>query len=191
MQIYIHKNNQQLGPFSVDEIKAQLSAGTLSLQDPAWWDGQTSWVSLGQSPLAASLTPGVPAVPIPITGISPIMPPSGETTSGLAIAALILSIAGLPFILLCYLVSPLFFLPALICGHVALYQIKRTPNLGGRGMAIASLVLGYLQLCILPLAIIILIAFGNQVKETFKTINAQLNSAQHESINSTNSDNNP
>ena len=183
MQIYVHKNNQQLGPFSEAEIKAQLSAGTLTLADPVWWEGQASWVPLGQSLFAASLTPGVPPpVPPPRPGISPVMPPAGDRTSGMAIASLVCGIASI----LCGIFTAI---PAIILGHMSLAQIKREPYLKGKGMALAGLILGYVLIVLGVIGILVLESLGNQVKANFKTIEAQLNSAQHDSDSSTNSDN--
>jgi hypothetical protein len=68
MQIYIHRDNQQLGPFTEAEVKAQLASGAISLQDHVWWQGQANWIPLGQSPLLApgfTAPPGTPAVPSP------------------------------------------------------------------------------------------------------------------------------
>src|SRR5205823_14978879 len=62
-------------------------------------------------------------------------------TSGLAIASMVLGIVWV------FWVGSLL---AVIFGHVALSQIKRSVGtLGGRGMAIAGLVLGYLGLATL------------------------------------------
>jgi hypothetical protein len=68
-------------------------------------------------------------------------------TSGLAIASMVLGIVWI-----FWLGSIL----AVIFGHVALSQIKRSMGaLGGRGMAIAGLVLGYLGLATLALVIVL------------------------------------
>jgi len=163
MQIYIHRNGQQLGPFTEAEIKSQLASGAISPQDNAWWEGQAGWVPLGQSSLAASLA-------LPASYASQPNPP--ETTSTLAIVSLILGILGVG----CYPTSVLFFLPAVICGHLALSKIKKNPQIKGWGLAIAGLVLGYVQLlivCLLGLSIII--ALTNQPKSVFTTITSQLN----------------
>jgi len=185
MQIYVHKNNQQLGPFTEAEIQAQLSAGTLTLADPVWWEGQASWLPLGQSPFAAALVPGVPPVPPSIPGVSPIAPPAGERTSGVAIGSLVCGILG-------FFTGGLLGIVAVILGHIGLSQIKKNPTLKGHGMALAGLILGYVSFVLIFISIVaisVLIALGNQVKGTFKTIDAQINSAQHDSDNSTNSDN--
>ena len=52
MEIYIHRDGQQSGPHSLDEIKAQLGSGELHQDDLAWYDGAADWTSL-------SLVPGI------------------------------------------------------------------------------------------------------------------------------------
>jgi hypothetical protein len=67
-----------------------------------------------------------------------------QRTNGLSIAALVTGIIGASVL-------------AIIFGHIALSQIK-TRNEGGRGMAIAGLVLGYVFLGITMIWIIIIAA---------------------------------
>lgn len=43
MQIYIVKNGQQSGPFSVDQIKSMLDSNMITVRDLAWHDGLTQW----------------------------------------------------------------------------------------------------------------------------------------------------
>jgi Domain of unknown function (DUF4190) len=77
------------------------------------------------------------------------------TNSNLAIASMVCGIVGL---LLCYF-NGLAALPAVICGHMALRQIRNASVLmSGRGMAIAGLVTGYLGLAI-QLGVIIVVCF--------------------------------
>ena len=83
--------------------------------------------------------------------------PAGSQSNGLAIASMILGIVGFLFGLLTAI-------PAVITGHMALNRIKQNPALGGRGMAIAGLVLGYLVIAVAAIfivLIIILAASGN------------------------------
>lgn len=61
--------------------------------------------------------------------------PARARTSGLAIVSLV-----------CSLLGPLCWLPAVVCGHVALHKIHRDPALTGRGIALAGLIIGYLML---------------------------------------------
>lgn len=181
MQIYIHRNNQQFGPFTEDEIKAQLAAGTISPQDHVWWQGLANWMPLSQSPLVATLAPsatGTPVVPYPNATV--------PTTSKLAIWALV---CGCLSLLLGLLTS----IPAIILGHLGLSKIKKNPVLQGRSMALAGLIIGYsitsLMILIPVVAISVLLALGNQVKGTFKTINVQSNAAQMQNSQD-NTDNN-
>ncbi len=128
MAIYVHRNDQQLGPYSVAEVKSQLASGALSINDHVWWKGQPGWVPLGGSPV---LDPG-------------FKDPEGtpqkkaETLTGLSSFSVAAVIAGCLF--------PLSFftsVPAIVFGHCALDEIKKNPGRTGRGMAIFGLVLGY------------------------------------------------
>jgi xanthosine utilization system XapX-like protein len=172
MQIYIHRDNQQLGPFTEAEIKAQLASGAISPQDHVWWEGQQGWVPLGQSPLMA---PGF--TPSPGTPAAPSVNVITQETSNLAIWALV---CGCLSLLLGIFTS----IPAIILGHKALSEIKKNPAIQGRSMAKAGMILGYIFTALMVLipivAIVVLIALGNQVKDTFKTINAQIAAAQAE-----------
>jgi len=83
----------------------------------------------------------------PPGAFTPEMPFAGEArTSGLAIASLVAGICS-------YCVLPIVLaLPGIITGHMALNQIKREPGrLKGTGMAIAGLVLSYINFCLILL----------------------------------------
>lgn len=170
MQIYVHKNNQQLGPFTEDEIKAQLAAGTITLQDHVWWQGQANWLPLGQTSLVtpgAAPIPGAPAPAVYVPGA--IMP-----TSKLAIWSLVCGCLSL----LCSLFTSV---PAIILGHMSLSEIKKNPGMQGKGMALAGLILGYVfttLIIIYIISIIVLVSMGSQMKDIFKTINSQIAAAQ-------------
>ncbi|SDR87281.1 DUF4190 domain-containing protein [Microbacterium paraoxydans] len=73
-------------------------------------------------------------------------------TSGLAITSLVCGIAGV--VLFWAIVPMLASITAVITGHMALGQIRRTPGLGGRGMAIAGLILGYVMIGVLVFTIV-------------------------------------
>jgi hypothetical protein len=159
MTIYVHHDGQQQGPFTEAEIKALLSSGAISLQDPVWWEGQAGWVPLGQTTHAGTGTPVVPAtpgVPYPVGAAAP-------PTSNLAIAALVAGCVSI----LCSLFASI---PAIVLGHMGLSQIKKNPGMQGHGMALAGLILGYVFTAFYTLylgivVISVLIALGNQVKE--------------------------
>jgi hypothetical protein len=67
-------------------------------------------------------------------------------TSGLAIASMVLGIVWI------YWIGSIL---AVIFGHIAISQANKDESLGGKGMAIAGLVLGYVGLGVLVLVIII------------------------------------
>jgi competence protein ComGC len=91
----------------------------------------------------------------------PISSVSRPQSSGLALASLILGICG---IVLC--LGPLAGVPAVICGHSAQSQIKRSGGtLGGAGMATAGLITGYISiLMIFVIGLMAAIAIPNFVK---------------------------
>lgn len=181
MQIYIHRNNQQLGPFTEAEIKAQLASGAISPQDHVWWQGQANWMPLGQSPLMA---PGTPVIP----GAPPAPNPTGtpQPTSKLAIWALILGCLSL----LCNLLTAI---PAIILGHMGLAETKKNPAIQGRSMAMAGMIIGYiittLTVAYFILVFVVLASMSGQVKDVFKTITSQIAAAQ--AAQATNSDEQP
>lgn len=65
----------------------------------------------------------------PYWGYQPVRP-----TNGLAVTALVCGVAQFVVVLT--------FIPAIVCGHIARAQIRRTGEAGG-GMALAGLILGY------------------------------------------------
>lgn len=99
---------------------------------------------------------GLSGIPAPIARLSPLSPANPATytgpqeTSGKATASLICGI-------LAYLILPfLAAIPAIILGHLALSDIKKTAGrLKGNGLAIAGMVMGYAQVVFLPVILII------------------------------------
>ena len=75
MQIYVGKNGQQLGPFSIEEVNRKLADGTFAASDLAWYEGAAGWAPLSSvagvviPPLAAA-TPAPVSAPAP----APVMP---------------------------------------------------------------------------------------------------------------------
>lgn len=77
-------------------------------------------------------------------------PPLPQRTSGLAITSFVLSLCCLG-------------LPGVICGHIALSQIKKAGGaLKGSGLAIAALVLGYVGMVLVAFAFIPTLFVGAQ-----------------------------
>ncbi|ASR44559.1 DUF4190 domain-containing protein [Luteimonas sp. S4-F44] len=74
-------------------------------------------------------------------------------TSALAVTSLVCGLLG--WSLLPWLGS----LVAVITGHLARAEIRRTPELDGDGMAVAGLVLGYVQFVATVVGIVVLMLF--------------------------------
>lgn len=91
------------------------------------------------------------------------MEPQAQKTSGVAIASLVTSLLGIG-------------LAGVICGHVALSKIKKAAGtLGGKGLAIAGLVIGYLQIVafvfiVIPMLFVAAFAYKRSAAEPSPTI---------------------
>ena len=94
--------------------------------------------------------PESPGGPFPGQG-APAGPPHvpGET-AGKATASLILGILSL---ILCSLLAPV----AIVYGNQAKEEIDANPGLGGRGLAQAGVILGWIGVAVLVVSIIVLI----------------------------------
>lgn len=73
-------------------------------------------------------------------------------TSGVAIAALVLSILSI-------VLGPFGCIPGIVCGHIARSQCSRDASLDGDGLALAGLIVGYVFLVVMVLtaALVLLI----------------------------------
>ena len=49
MNIYVHKDGTQYGPYSLEQLQQYIQQGSFTLEDQACHDGQ-NWVSVGQIP---------------------------------------------------------------------------------------------------------------------------------------------
>jgi hypothetical protein len=95
------------------------------------------------------------AVVIDLPGARPVAPPplvqpQLATTNSLAITSLICGIAQFMF-------GPLATIPAVVCGHMARSQIRRTGEQGA-GMALAGLILGWIGVGFTVLVVIAAVA---------------------------------
>lgn len=85
-------------------------------------------------------------------------------SNGLAITALICGIAGVVLFWLAYIVLPfLAAVTAIITGHLALGRIKRDPALGGKGIALTGVILGYVGAVlnlVIGIGFLLLIVYG-------------------------------
>jgi len=91
--------------------------------------------------VVVDLPGGGPVVPVPMA------PPPMARTNSLAITSLICGIAQFMF-------GPLATIPAVVCGHMARSQIRRTGEQGA-GMALAGLILGWIGVGFTVLVVLI------------------------------------
>jgi len=146
MNITIHKNGQQLGPFSEAQVAEMLRSGKLGYEDLAWAPDMPDWKPLSSFSIFQTQSNQLPP---PISGISNAPSAVLKKNEPLSIWSLVLGIISLVG---CAFGGFLAGIPAVICGHIGLSRIKRLPSLGGRGMAIAGLITGYLGILSLPIA---------------------------------------
>jgi hypothetical protein len=60
--IYIYKNNKQLGPFDEVQIAESMRSGDFATDDLAWHEGLTEWVQLGELLKKNQTKPPVPTI---------------------------------------------------------------------------------------------------------------------------------
>ena len=48
MQIYLARNNQQAGPYTLEQLNQMLASQQVLLTDLAWHEGMTEWKALGE-----------------------------------------------------------------------------------------------------------------------------------------------
>lgn len=142
-QWYYGSSAGQHGPVPEEEIRAMIVSGGIGPQTLVWREGMPGWQPLLSTPEFGSQAG---AGPTPFHGgVAGYYPAVAVQSSGLAVASMVCGIVGY---LTCYLVG-IFGIPAVICGHMALNRIARSPfPIAGRGMAITGLILGYLGILI-------------------------------------------
>lgn len=108
------------------------------------------YAAAAQPPYYGASAPGQPGAGYP--NYSAPVYPAPRPASGLAITSLICGIAG---VLLFWAVVPLLAsIVAVITGHMALRQTKDNPAIGGRGMAFAGLIMGYIMVGFLIVSLV-------------------------------------
>jgi hypothetical protein len=124
---YTDRTNQPRGPIGVEELRNLARSGQLNSATMVAAVGSPHWI-----PLSAV----VPDIALATAGI----------TDPFAVWSLILGIAGFFACWACC--GPILSIPAVILGHISRVNIKRDPGLGGKGLAIAGLVTGYVAIAL-------------------------------------------
>jgi hypothetical protein len=167
MRILVHHDGQQLGPYSLEQARAAVQAGSLNASDLAWIEGTPSWVALSSildapAGLPSSLGMANPQYAQPYGGLRMEAP-----TSSLATASLVLGV--LSFVCLSFFGA----IPAIICGHMARARIRDSHGREkGEGLALGGLICGYLNLTMVVVVIgaaLLIPAFVGELGGTFDT----------------------
>jgi len=139
--IHVNRGATSLGVFSEEEVREGLRTGRFAPGDIGWREGMANWQPLSQFPELGSAAPAAPPAQ---TGAMLTTAPSPSAavvkTEPLAIWSFVLSLLALAccgFIL---------GIPGVICGHLALSKIQKEPQLQGRGLATAGLIIGYVAI---------------------------------------------
>ncbi len=155
------KDNAQHGPVSEQDIHTLVSSGQLDANTIVWREGMTDWIPMKDVPalqaIASSISGNLTQTQPSPYASTPSQPyPMAPHTDGLSIASLV---CGILAVMTCYF-GGLFGLPAVLCGHISLKKIKTSETpIGGRGMAIAGLITGYIGIA-MTIAAIGLFAIG-------------------------------
>jgi hypothetical protein len=154
MHYLIARDGQQLGQFSEEELRSGLFEGRYLSTDVAWTEGMADWKPLGEL-----MGQGTTRVATPRPGGSSGTGTAGDAswhapthTAGLAIAALVLGIIS---VLTCGGLG-LGAIAAIACGHMALTKIGKAGGiLGGRGIAVTGLIMGYVSILLIGVGAIL------------------------------------
>lgn len=148
MEWHVRVEGRQLGPISEEDLLGWARAGRLKAVDPVWRAGMPQWLPAAQVPeIASALQTGSGPVTASI-GDDPMMRallPVGR--SGWAIAAGYLGLVSV-------LAFPAPF--ALLCGILAVRDLRRNPEKHGMGRAVFGIVMGAVGCVLLVFAILAL-----------------------------------
>lgn len=124
MEIFLTRNGQKLGPFSVQDVNEMLRTGSATHADQAWYAGLKSWIPLHQVP---GVTPPLPQAPPvqSLPGPSPTAKRRSKVIAGFAIGC-----GSLIFLFV--------FLPALIAAFRGARTGATTGSSAANGAAEAS-----------------------------------------------------
>ena len=164
----IGADGKEYGPVSLEQLKEWVAAGRVNGQTQVKPEGSADWKRASELPEMAGFLPPPPTSAGARAGapsvITPV-PAQARKTNPLAITSFVL---GLVSLVLCLLA--LTGIPAVIFGHIARRQMRRSPvPQGGAGLAMTGLILGYLSLAftlVLPADVIA----GASQSQTARTV---------------------
>ena len=178
MSWYYASEGRRRGPLSREALLALIEAQELDGDTLVWSEGAPDWVSLSHSEFAQAL--GGPP-PLPDTAATAARPFTATTShhvsidkrsdsqlglglrtdniqaiGSLARRTNALAIVGFVLTLLGFVSYGVLFVPGTICGTIAFVQCMRDPQLGGRGLALVSVIIGFGALVLAVLLIVLI-----------------------------------
>ena len=156
MQIFIHRDNQQQGPFSVDEINDRLRSGAVIASGTfAWYEGCPGWMTLDK-------VPGVFMLNTPPTFVAGAMPSSqSDATGGLIPYKNLYALVG--YYLSIFSMIPFVGIPlgvaGIICGIVGVRRRNRNPMVRGTAHAWFAILFSALVILVQVAAIVSLVLY--------------------------------
>jgi len=140
----IGADGREYGPISAEQLRQWIAEGRAIATTRALREGTSEWTTLGALPEFSLLFAATGRTGAGAGAPSTVIRPSRN--NGFAITGLVLGIFSLTFGLCCCSGMPFGFL-GLVCSIIGLLQINREPQrYGGKGIAIAGLVLSILNL---------------------------------------------
>ena len=168
-------DQKEYGPVSGEQVRQWIAQGRANAQTKVQPAGSTAWQPLAQCPeFADALGAGAPPPPRPpVPGvIAPVGVAAPAPASGLAISSLVLGILGL---FTCGFTAVI----GLVLGIVALVRIDRSKGqLGGKGMAVAGMIVSGAFLLLLPFLAAMFIPALAHAKQRALTIHCLSNVRQ-------------
>lgn len=171
MNWYYAKNGHQNGPLPTEDMIDRIAMGEIAQSDLAWCEGMGDWLPVAEIPqlkVEAPVKAESPSQAAPVSAAAPSpyqapaaapapvshqMMPGQPVSQGLAIASLVCGILSLVGCCVYPVAGPLAIV-AIVLGFVTLSKVKGNPAAyGGKGMAKAGLITGFLGL--LGVAVII------------------------------------
>lgn len=148
---YYARGGQRLGPLAAENLKELAVSGRLQGDDLVWTAGMAEWAEARRIDWLSD----VPAPP-PI----PIMPERQRDRRDYDFGVTLrtrnctLAYVSLALVCLSLVTGGVLLLPGLVCGHMALAQCKRDPNMTGKAFAVAAVTVAYVIVGVAALIIV-------------------------------------
>lgn len=113
MQIYLARNNQQAGPYSVEQLNQMLATQQVLLTDLAWHQGMSEWKALGELTQGQlSYQPAGYVTPAAAPVNTPFTTTQTQTTPTATQPSRVVELASIPARLFAKIVDVLLWIPA-------------------------------------------------------------------------------